>query len=71
MTDEIFQPFRAYLEAKRRSLLTELDEIEKLIGISPRTAEIRKRYNRSEQRTVPVDGESVVGVMYNQEVERI
>ena len=66
MTDEIFQPFRAYLEAKRRSLLTELDEIEKLIGISPRTAEIRKRYNRSEQRTVPV-----AGVVYNQDVERV
>jgi hypothetical protein len=29
--------------ARRRALLTELDDLEKLLGISPRTSEIRKR----------------------------
>lgn len=63
MTDEIFQPFRNYLEAKRRSLLTELDEIEKLIGISPRTVELRKWYERNGRRTMPVSSsDAVIGV---------
>jgi hypothetical protein len=33
---------RSYFMQRRRSLLTELDDIEKLLCISPRTSEIRK-----------------------------
>lgn len=34
---------RGYFMTRRRSLLTELDDLEKLLGITPRTSEIRKR----------------------------
>ena len=33
---------RGYFMTRRRSLLTELDDLEKLLGISPRTTELRK-----------------------------
>lgn len=41
---EPFEPFYAYLEAERQALLTKLDKIERIMGTSPRTAEIRKKY---------------------------
>lgn len=43
---DIFQSFQQYLEARRRALLAELDEIERLSGLSPRTAEIRRQFHR-------------------------
>lgn len=47
MTDsEIFEPFREYLLAERRGLLTRLDEIERLLGVYPRTSAVRKEYSR-------------------------
>ena len=45
MNDEIMKPFYDYLEKERQALLTKLDSIERIMGISPRTAEIRKRHN--------------------------
>ena len=45
MNDEIMKPFYDYLEKERQALLTKLDSIERIMGISPRTAEIRKRRN--------------------------
>ena len=46
MTDEIMKPFYDYLEKERQALLTKLDAIERIMGISPRTAEIRKKHNQ-------------------------
>ena len=50
MTTEpiIFSPFYDYLEKRREVLLTELDAIERVMGVSPRTAEMRKRYKQIE-----------------------
>ena len=45
MTDEIMKPFYDYLEKERQALLTKLDSIERIMGVSPRTAELRKRHN--------------------------
>jgi hypothetical protein len=39
---EPLQPFYDYLEKRRQALLTELDAIERTLGVSPRTAEARK-----------------------------
>lgn len=34
---------RDFLMGRRRAILTELDELEKLLGIAPRTSELRKK----------------------------
>jgi len=44
---EPLQPFYDYLMERRRALLTELDEIEKILGTTPRISEIRKNYKIS------------------------
>jgi hypothetical protein len=36
------ETLRSYFMERRRSLLTELDNLEKLLGVTPRTSEIRK-----------------------------
>ena len=46
MNDEIMQPFYDYLEKERQALLTKLDAIERIMGISPRNAEIRRMYKQ-------------------------
>jgi len=43
MSDELLQPFYEYLQAERRALLAKLDSIERLMGISPSTAELRRK----------------------------
>lgn len=50
--DEPMQPFYEYLKIRRQALLTELDQIERLLGTSPRTAEIRKRINAMSPATI-------------------
>jgi len=40
---DLLKPFYDWLMQRRRALLTELDEIERLLGISPTTAELRRR----------------------------
>ena len=45
MNDELMKPFYDYLEKERQALLTKLDSIERIMGISPRTSEIRRRHN--------------------------
>jgi len=42
MTDTM-KPFYDYLGKERQALLTKLDAIERMLGVSPRTAEIRKQ----------------------------
>ena len=44
MNDKLLKPFYDYLEKERQALLTKLDSIERIIGITPRTAEIRRKY---------------------------
>jgi len=60
--NELFAPFYKYLEAERKALLTKLDSIERIMGISPRTAEIRKRYNHA-RPVVVVDDGTIAGVV--------
>lgn len=64
MTTEpiIFSPFYEYLEQRRRVILDELAQIEKLIGIYPSTAEIRKAYK---QITIN-ENDSIAGVVKNE-----
>jgi len=47
--NKIFQPFYEYLMQRRRSLLTELEEVEKLLGVSPTTAELRKNEKKNKE----------------------
>ena len=44
-SDDILKPFYEYLQLERRALLTKLDSIERVLGISPRTAELRRQHN--------------------------
>ena len=41
---------RGYFMQRRRALLTELDDLEKLLGISPRTSEIRREHKNTPQQ---------------------
>ena len=59
MNDEIMQPFYEYLEKRREVLLTELDMLERLMGISPRNAEIRRQY----KQMVVSEADTLVGVV--------
>lgn len=59
MTDNIFNPFYDYLEQRRRILLDELAQIERLLGTSPSTSELRK----AAKQIVVNKADSVVGVV--------
>ena len=68
MTSELLQPFYDYMDQRRRILLDELEQIERLIGVSPRTSEIRRRY-KSQQAPIAInEGDAVAGVI-SQSVE--
>lgn len=43
MNSELSEQLREYFERRRSNLLSEIDGLERLLGISPRTSELRKR----------------------------
>jgi len=48
MVDKLLEPFYKWLAERRHALLVELEEIEKLLGTSPRTSELRRMYKKKE-----------------------
>jgi hypothetical protein len=67
MDDELFGLFHRYLEERRRALLTELDEIERQLGTSPRTAEIRRKFNGHKIILSPQNGDDLAGAVTYQD----
>jgi hypothetical protein len=59
--DELLQPFYDYLKNRRQALLTELDNIERTLGTSPRTAEIRRLHN-GKKLVEPCETATIAGI---------
>ena len=59
MSELLLQPFYEYLEKERQALLTKLDATERILGTSPRTAELRKQHKHMKIN----EGDNIAGAV--------